>query len=701
MSRKKATVRPRPLPEAAGPRHQHLLAFAWLLLAVILFYVGMGLFRLNDVCVPTCGWDRSLFMWMFAWMAKAVSTSQNPFFSPFIGAPAGVPLYWTTSVPTLALIGVPFTAIWGAQASYNILAAVGFALSAWAVYLLSMEVTQRYWPSLAGGGLFLLSPYMSKEAIHLNLLFVAPPILLLREIVRYARQRSSRTRFVGTGAALLVAEFFISTEIFATATFFGAIALVIHFMLDRDDWRDRAKRLLGGLAAAYGLCLLALVPVLLRTWQLRPQSLGFALEERSGQIAEWVIPGSTTALGSLTPAVRDLAGLETTAAVGGQGYLSLPLLLLCGHLWLRRADHSRLLLSFAMIAMLFSLGPAIRLAPGLEVPGPWAAFAWLPLLEHAWPVRFPVYAWISISVLCAVALSHGAIKVRRPAWAAVVSGALMLFPNTEVLAPPETVHPISRPPFFTAFVHRWFLDPSDTVLVLANVSTELEWQVASGFEFRLAEGYLGPYTAWGVPPLNWGSPLPANQTEFRELTSRLALDWVALPTLPTGHPNPWQPFLEGLTGLPPISVGGVDLYRISPVVNSAPTQPSAEDEATYEQGLEALERGDDEAALEAFGAMLEDTPMDPNAHLQLALIALRYKGSEDNRNLAVAHLRAALIADPDFVPALVALARIWSDDGLDAVSRSFFLRVVELQPAALTRDEIARAEKQMPATVTP
>lgn len=670
-----------------------------LLAAVLTIYVGAGVFALDEICVPTCGYDRSLFMWMFAWMERAVLSGTNPFFSTVIGTPTGTSLYWMTTVPAQTILAIPFTFLFGAQAAHNIAVIFGLAFSAWAVYLLCMEVVGRFWPSVAGGLLFLLSPYMAKEANHMNLLFVAPVVLIVRATLRYGAGTTSRRSYILVVAGWLFVEFFTSVEVFATTALFGAIAIAMHLLfLPRADRRSVAQSLLAGLAGAYALCAAAVSPVLLTMWSTRPDALAWDLSERSVELLEWVIPSSNTMLGALTTDLRAWLGIESVGPTAGvQGYIGLPVIIFLLAAWRWRERYPKMLLPFISVAMLFSLGPRIVLFRDLSVPGPYALLSWLPLLEHAWPVRFPLYAWIAISVLFSLWLA------RRPAvrsgqmFGVVAIGLLFLMPSVALFSPSGQFWPLYRPAFFSTDAHRWFLQEDDVVLVLTRVGTELEWQVESDFGFRLAEGYLGGYAPWGNPPLNFNSPPPAGEAELIDLVERLDLDWVVLPT---GYPNPWRSLLERYTGVPPVSLGEIDLYRVSSVARDDPVGPSVAGQAAYQRGLDALRRGDDAAAYESFAAVLEDSPMDPLAHLQLALIGLSHDG-KGSGDLVVAHLRAALLADPDLVPAMVELARIWSEEGLDAEAESLYRRALELEPSSLTSEDRAKFEQQGPTTVNP
>ncbi len=88
------------------------------------------------------GRDPQIFVWSFAWWLHALETGQNPFYSHAIYAPDGVNLAWTTSVPGLALLFTPLTALAGPAASFNVAEMLVPAVSAFTAYLLCLHLTR-------------------------------------------------------------------------------------------------------------------------------------------------------------------------------------------------------------------------------------------------------------------------------------------------------------------------------------------------------------------------------------------------------------------------------------------------------------------------------------------------------------------------------------------------------------------------------
>src|SRR6185437_5803759 len=126
------------------------------------------------------------------------------------------------------------------------------ALSAWTAFLLCRHVTRRTAPSLVGGYIFGFSPYMLTHLTGGPQLAQKPllPVFVLLVLRRLEGSIGSRA-FVVWMALAMIAQFSISSEVLATATLFGAIALALAFALlpeRRTALVDVVKLLIGALA---------------------------------------------------------------------------------------------------------------------------------------------------------------------------------------------------------------------------------------------------------------------------------------------------------------------------------------------------------------------------------------------------------------------------------------------------------------------
>ncbi len=206
-----------------------------------------------------CG-DPALFLWFFQWPATAIAHGQNPFYSTALFHPGGINLLAQTSVPGLSLPLVPVTWIWGPVASFNVASTVVPALTAFTAFV----VLRRWAPwtpaAFVGGLLYGFSPFVlnSLQFAHLMTaaLMLLPLILaVLDEIL--IRQRHGATRSGLLLALLLVAQFFLSTELLAIA---GVVVVVCILALvaaalvtDPAGLRRRAPHAAQGLAVGVGV----------------------------------------------------------------------------------------------------------------------------------------------------------------------------------------------------------------------------------------------------------------------------------------------------------------------------------------------------------------------------------------------------------------------------------------------------------------
>ena len=159
--------------------------------------------------------DSKLYVWDLAWWPHAIASGLSAFHPTVIWAPSGANMAWVTGLPGPALALFPITWLFGGVVASNVLAILAPALGGWAAFLLCREVSGRLWPSFAGGYLFGFSTYeVGQMHGHANLFTVFPVPLAAYLVVRFAKGSLTRRHFVWLLAAVLVAEFSISTEVF-------------------------------------------------------------------------------------------------------------------------------------------------------------------------------------------------------------------------------------------------------------------------------------------------------------------------------------------------------------------------------------------------------------------------------------------------------------------------------------------------------
>ena len=200
--------------------------------------------------------DPPAFMWALSWWPHAIAHGLNPFYSHAIWAPGGVNVATVNSIPGAALVLSPVTELAGALVSYNLLAVISPALSAFTAFALCRQVTGKTGPALIGGVIFGFGSYELEHLTqHPNLftIFFIPLFPLLA--VKRLKETISRRRFVAIIALVFIGQFLLSTELTLDVVMFGAVAFVAAYLMADEADRPRLRRLfaevlVGGLAAA-------------------------------------------------------------------------------------------------------------------------------------------------------------------------------------------------------------------------------------------------------------------------------------------------------------------------------------------------------------------------------------------------------------------------------------------------------------------
>lgn len=448
--------------------------------------------------------DPQIPMWGLAWYPHALSHRLDPLFTKAAWAPAGCTLAWSTTIPGAALLMWPVTRVAGVMAAYNILCLLTPALSAFTAFLLCRYVTRDFRAALAGGFIFGFSSYVAGELLdHLSLamVFFLPlfPYLGLcyldRGLARGLEGGFSRAKFVLALTALVAGQFLLSPEILATATLFGAAAMLLAFWLFDETLRPRLKRLAGASAIAYGIAALLLAPCLVRFF---PSPFGltpiYNPSHCSSDLLNFIVPIWPSMLSRL-PLIGGLAG-HLASACEPSAYLGLlPLIAI---LFAARRPHSargRMLIAMLLIVAVATLGPVLHFAGRPLFSLPWLAALPVPLLNNALPARFTIYLFLILAVIAALWLAgRGGFAPGR--WLLGGAALVSIFP-----ALPMTPYVVSEnmPAFFEQRQYKQYLAANEIVLILPFGASgyALLWQAEGNFYFRIPQGRLLANT---IPP---------------------------------------------------------------------------------------------------------------------------------------------------------------------------------------------------------
>jgi hypothetical protein len=506
--------------------------------------------------------DPQIFIWAFAWWPHAIVHGQNPIVTHAIWAPDGIDLAWTTSVPGLALLFWPLTAVAGPLASFDVASILMPAAAAWAAFLLCRHVTRAFWPSLAGGYLFGFSSYVLcqlQEHLFLTAVFVVPLFALV--VLRYLDGELSRGGLAWRFGLLMALQLTISTEVALTASLALATSLVLGFLL-APARRRRIVRAVPPLVGAYVVAFAVVAPL---TWYwatdfTRGRVNPIAPDHYTLDWLNLLVPTRVTGLGhwwSQGIAHRFLAGDEESGA-----YLGLPLVAIVVWFGVRRwrTASARFLVAAIAVTLVAGSGTWLQIGGYRLITMPWEHVVYLPLFNNILPVRLAVFIALAAAVAAASwASSRGpSLGVRV---GAVALAILFVLPNYG-MSWAASVH---EPAFVRDETYRSCIRRNENIAVFpfSRHGNSMLWQADAGFWFRQAGGYVAP-----LPPKPFQSPQGvADVAEFGDRAEQVVgpmlqlvrLKHVDVLVVDGGDAEPWRSLLA--PARKPLEVAGALLYR--------------------------------------------------------------------------------------------------------------------------------------------
>ncbi len=513
------------------------------------------------------GPDPKLFIWSMEWWSGPAFRSINPLHASAIWAPSGYDLAWVTTVPGPGVLMAPITRSLGPIASFNLLMLLAPVLAALSAFLLCRALTERYWPAVAGGYCFGFSSYMlaHMRGGHLNLLLVFPIPLLAAGVVLALKGDLKRSRFILLTSILLTLQFAVSTEVFATMTVVGMLALALAYALSDIAGRQSFHRMMPALGSAYLWSVVLVAPFLIAAF-VGPLPRQAVTSAGSTDLLNLFVPTSITWIGG--KAASGVSG-SFTGSVSGQGaYVAIPLLLAGAFFaWSRRRSfEGKFLLAVFLGSLVLSLGPELRFggeSTGIPMPG--VLFESLPLLGKAVAGRLFLFSHLALAVMIALWLSSPDANANARRAALVVVGLLLLLP-----APRDWMWSTTPevPRFFSEGSYESELSPNENVLVLARTSAlAMVWQANAHMYYSMPVAYTG-----GVPidahPLLKTEPSYRQQCpkvelslSFERVLRSLAVNVILVPESGREAEGCSVPIIAGASVR---VIDGVRVYRLSP-----------------------------------------------------------------------------------------------------------------------------------------
>jgi len=377
-------------------------------------------------------------------------------------------------------------------------------------------------------------------------------------------------QFVFAFTVLLVLQCLISSEVLATMTVFGAIALLCAIVLLPAS-RGPLVGTIFPVACCYVAAAALLAPFLYFALARGavPSEPFFPPSFFSADLWSFLVPGQLMLVqpfGAARVASRFVTDLWENSS-----YFSLPLLAVTGlYWWPRRYQRVADLLALMLFTIAAaSLGPRLHIAGRAVLTMPWSWVNSLVLIRHAMPVRFSNYAFLVLGIIVSLYFSAPEIRFGRALVVAVLIG---LFPNPLFLSQQSRY---DMPSFFTQGLYRSYLSRGENVLIIPYGfdGPSMVWQAESRMYFRMAGGYIAVITPdnfarWPlVSMLTNLMPVPDAAQQLRAFVAAYKIDTVILADSARGPARE----LPASLGVRPVRVGGVSLYRVPPQSHADPS----------------------------------------------------------------------------------------------------------------------------------
>ena len=564
----------------AEPIRRPRLAFDLRGLSALVLYLGLAVVFLArglggrwSTAYIGKGVDPPQLMWLMAWWPHALAHGLNPLFSDAIWAPRGINLAWATSMPLASSIAAAPIAIAGPIVIYNLLCALALALAAWTTFVLCRYLTGAYYASLTGGYVFGFSAYMLGQTLaHLDLLLVFPIPLFTMLLIRGMRADITWRALVAGLALILIVQFLMFIELFATMTLLAGIALVVVVVTGSSAEKTRAVNLLPTVTVSYAIAFAALSPLLY--YML---AVGYEPGAQhppllySTDLLNLFFPTPTMELGCAAfPRAITAHFLGFIFEAGG--YIGVPLLLIAAAFARRHWSEGwvRALVLMLIVAVVLSLGPFLVVGGRPVIPLPGLAVGALPLIGKALPARLMMYAFLALAIITALWLC-GSVT---PRWVRVVVALVVVASMLPNLSASFWTSAIDVPRFFSDGLYAKYLSPRETVVVLPygiNGNSML-WQLQSDWYFRMAGGYASnpplEFRQWPIVRAFYRIGTLALPGADDQLKAFLATHRATAVVIDDREAAIWSPLMATLDAAP-IQAGGMTIYRV-PRANLVP-----------------------------------------------------------------------------------------------------------------------------------
>jgi len=242
---------------------EHLLVLLLFFVLVFIFTVPFALHAQDAVISGHV--DNLLNVWIISWDGHALVTSPTSLFQANINYPSPDSLAFSEDLLSFALIAAPISWITGnAVFAYNFVSLIGFALCAYAMYLLVKYLTANRPAAFVAGVFFAFVPYHFSTIVHVHVsLYLLQPLFLLF-LFRYFDE--GRPRYLVGLGIVFTAQALMSWYQLAFSSI--PIGLFLLWRIVSPRRREYARYILFTVGALI-LCMLLVLPFAMPYFRLR------------------------------------------------------------------------------------------------------------------------------------------------------------------------------------------------------------------------------------------------------------------------------------------------------------------------------------------------------------------------------------------------------------------------------------------------
>lgn len=394
--------------------------------------------------------------WNYWWTREALLSGRNPFWTPLLYAPYGVPLYLHTLNLFNGIVTLPVQLLFGVTAAYNSVVFLSFTLAGYFAYLLVSRVCGNRLAGFAGGVIYAFGSYQMAHLLgHANLIASEwLPAYIFCLIV--ASEATGRRRTLAAGAAVLALALVMLCD--WQYVLFAVIFTVLYALWTAVARRAFTPLIVAGIIGACWLlvALPLLVPTIVETRETaatRPVVAG--PERNSADLLSFFLPSPLHSWWGAR--VERLTGEAQALPVDRAIFLGYLPLALSFYGWWRNRRRAAFWAVAALVFFVLALGLTLQIAGRTQLGGLPLPYAWLhrlPLVSVSRiPARFALMVTLCLAVLSGFGLLGLAQRLapllaRRPTLRAMLAAATIVGLLVEHITLPYPVQPVVEPPFY-------------------------------------------------------------------------------------------------------------------------------------------------------------------------------------------------------------------------------------------------------------